>query len=47
MSDTAPLKPPPRREAEADPQRPLTSFFEGNPKGFDVLGIGEATTTDQ
>lgn len=47
VSCTAPLESPSWREAEADPQGPLTSFFEGNPKGFDVLGVGEVAMTDQ
>lgn len=38
---------PGEREAEADSQGPLTSLFEGIPKGFEVLGVGEAPMTDQ
>lgn len=52
MSDTEsviklPLGPLPQGEAEFDPQGPLISLFEEIPRGFDVLGIGEATMTDQ
>lgn len=34
-------------EAEFHPSGPLISVFEGIPRGFDVLGIGEAAMADQ